>query len=335
MGHALVIGTGTDTNGQLSPKFQSTINDAEWIADVLKNPSLCAYPEDNVKLLTGKCATLEHIISELDAIKKKTSAVAGEANRGTVVVFFSGHGQKNEDESETYLLPYGFNADDDLDTHAINGDILFQKLGAMDAKRILLLLNSCWSGSVMPQLGKKPSMPLSPRQINTLLKGEGFAYLSAAQPSQKAETGYVARQSSKRYSPFTLGLARGFSGKGKKNDDENTVRFSDLTTACVAYVTEKTKSRQLPHFDFKGDNFVVGYYKTGAADGYPLLGDDEVKVDVDEDVVEDEDKSKSKILPGTASIKVSGNSYNNVKGPIFAGIGSIGNNANFSYNNRY
>jgi len=195
-----------------------------------------------------------------------------------------------------------------LNEHAIAGSLLYEKLKLMESGRVLLLVNACYSGGVMPKLGEDDTgihMPLSPTQIKKLLQGKGFAYLSASLPSQKAETGYLPSGSLKRYSPFTLGLARGFAGESKANDDDGLVYFSDLTTACVAYVNTKTKKRQLPHFDFKGDNFAVGYYRRGAAKRFLLLGDN-LKFDVEVDAVQAVKEDNSEQRSGSQVVNVGG-----------------------------
>ncbi|RUP51053.1 hypothetical protein BC936DRAFT_150092, partial [Jimgerdemannia flammicorona] len=320
-GHALIIGTGTDVTGRYSPKYQSTINDAEWLAEVLKNPSLCAYPVRNVTLLLRENTTRQRIVEELEIIRKRISAMDGDERKHTVVVFFSGHGVS--DGGKTYLLPFGFKYGDMLATHAIDGDLLYEKLRAIEADRVLLLLNSCYSGGVMPHLDTPAATPLTPRQMKKLLEGNGFAYLSASQASQKAETGHLPRPFSKRYSPFTLGLARGFSGKDKEENDD-FLKVSHLIESCIAYVSSKTKDKQIPSFDYSGDNFVVGHYRAGASNGILLLGDD-IEFDIDVDNEESEDVFRNYPPAPTIHIQGDGNIYNR-QGPT---IGGNANGANF------
>lgn len=326
-GHALIIGTGTDNAGNLTKQYKSTINDAEWLASVLKDSSLCAYPEHQVKLLVGEYATHERILEELDALKLRVFNSDQSCN---VVVFFSGHGVPAGDKS--YLLPYGFRAGDQLTSRAIGGDILYDKLRAIEG-RVLLLLNACHSGSVMPKLGDddqefpSPIMPLSQRHINRLFNGTGFAYLCATQPSQDAITGCSAAATSKRYSIFTLGLARGFSGRDK-DGGYGTVYFSELVSACVAYVASKTKHKQRPYFDFRGDNFVVGFHKNGAARRYPLLGDDII---FDADYSDDDEPPVSVPSYNYNYTGATNTTIKDCSGPAFVGINTLTGNIDFSH----
>src|SRR6478609_1194182 len=56
-GHALLIGVGGD--------LPCTIRDVEGLRDILVNPERCAYPPDQVRLLTEENASVESIRAEL------------------------------------------------------------------------------------------------------------------------------------------------------------------------------------------------------------------------------------------------------------------------------
>lgn len=334
-GYALVIGTGTDIKGNVSSKFQSTINDAEWIAQVLKEPLLCAFPSNQVKVLLGKDATRKRIYAELISLQELIT----DDESTTVVVFFSGHGLRFD--NKTYLIPYGYEINQMPDTHAIDGDLLYERLVMIGADRTLLLLNCCHSGGAVAKLGKNDDDndqskvhlgPLTAAQIKRLSKGKGFALLSSSRPSQETETGYWSGNAGKRYSPFTIGLSRGFSGKNK-DDSDGLVYFQDLVTEATTYVSQKTKNRQIPHFDFKGDNFAVGRHKVGVANSgrFPLLGED-IVFDI-ESTEDDEEADVRKVIRGIKNVNTV-----HINGPItltngHAIIGaSFGNQPNISYN---
>ncbi|RUS14330.1 hypothetical protein BC937DRAFT_93993 [Endogone sp. FLAS-F59071] len=290
--HALVIGTGTDCGGTISTRYQSTINDADWLGEVLTESSLCAFPKQNVKVLRGEQATRE---------------------------------------GKSFLIPYGYQHGGNPKRGAIDGNFLFKELQGLMADKILLLLNACYAGGVMSKLSNN-EVPdpngalLDQHQVQKLTGGQGFAFLSAAQPLQMAETAHLPRFSSKRYSPFVIGLSRGFLGIGKDKEDDGMVYTTDLYAMCTAYVNTRTKGSQLPHFDYKGDNFAVGFRRPEAPNKYPLLGDDLV-FDIDE--VEKEDDSLR--LPANAGTSVNVHTY----GPVSVGQGQniIGNN--FANNARF
>ncbi|RUS31778.1 hypothetical protein BC938DRAFT_477081 [Jimgerdemannia flammicorona] len=304
-GHALLIGTGTNIYGQISASFESTINDAKWLNEVLTEPSLCGYPENQVKLLQGEEATRTVIIEELDVIKNRISK---SSESSTVVVFFSGHGHRRASDGKVFLIPYGYKQGEPLEARAIDGDFLFEKLNSLMADRILLLLNACYAGGVMAKLdgqdvdgqetlGPDPkAIPFTERQLKRLRSGQGVVIISAAQPSQRAETAHLAKDRKTRYSPFMIGLARGFSGIAKTEHDDGLVYTSDLFAACTTYVHEKTKNCQMPHCDFDGANFAVGCYQLGTASKFKLLSDD-VEIDFEEDTEDAKYEDSMKLRP--------------------------------------
>ncbi|RUS16398.1 hypothetical protein BC937DRAFT_91261 [Endogone sp. FLAS-F59071] len=336
-GYALVIGTGADIKGSINSKYQSTINDAEWIAQVLKEPSLCAFPDNQVKLLVGKDATRKRISAELASLEELVT----DNENTTVVVFFSGHGLRFE--NKTYLIPYGYEIGQTPQDHAIDGNLLYTQLKLTGADRTLLLLNCCHAGGAVSKLGKYDEDddqskvllgPLTETQIKRLSKGEGFALLSSSRPSQASETGYLPSNSRKRYSPFTIGLSRGFAGKNK-DDSDGLVYFRDLVTEVTTYVSQTTKNRQIPHFDFKGDNFAVGLHKEGAANvgKFPLLSDSLV-FDI-ESTEDGEEEDVRKVIRGiqntnTNSVTVNG-PINLTNGHAIIGV-SFGDRPIISYN---
>lgn len=334
-GHALIIGTGTSEQGDLSAKFESTINDAEWIAEVLKHPSLCAYPENQVKVLLRSQATRENIEKELNDLKDRVWRLESEDSETcTVVIFYSGHGGRDYNK-KSYLLPYGYRQGDDPATRAIDGRFLFERLDAIKG-RIILLLNACYSGGVMATLDGGDqgvvlgNEPLTGKQIEYLRKGKGFFIMSAAQAAEKAFA-YTNVWSRKKYSPFAIGLSRGFAGKGRSSKDEY-VRCLDLLTTCAAYVGSKTNLSQTPVGDIKGDNFAVGCYSSDNKDKFPLLCDDlNFMLDGDDDDNDDDPRDRRRSSPSHVTYNYTGSFV--ARGPMFQGGQVFGDYANFGVTN--
>ncbi len=90
-GYALVIGVGQD--------LPTTVDDANALADLLRDPTRCTYPTDQVRLLTAAAAHRQAVLDGLDWL----AAVAG--SEATVLVYFSGHGMETPNY---YLPPYGY-----------------------------------------------------------------------------------------------------------------------------------------------------------------------------------------------------------------------------------
>jgi uncharacterized caspase-like protein len=99
--HALVIGVGHYSHGNFAD-LPATVKDAEAIAALLKDPNRCAYPPDQVELLTGEHATGDALRSALKKLKHTTDADA------TVFFYFSGHGGQAYEQGQwhTYLSTF-------------------------------------------------------------------------------------------------------------------------------------------------------------------------------------------------------------------------------------
>lgn len=99
------------------------------------------YPPRNIVLLTGTDATRTGLVKNLEAWLPNHTT-----ERSTVLFYFSGHGAPNAKTSEAYLVPM----DGDpqyLEETAYPIKRLYEKLGALKAKRVLVALDSCFSGA--------------------------------------------------------------------------------------------------------------------------------------------------------------------------------------------
>ena len=76
-GYALVVGVGAD--------LKCTVEDANGLAEILKDEKRCAYPAEQVQLLTETKANRNGILSALDELAKNVG------QEDTVIVYFSGH----------------------------------------------------------------------------------------------------------------------------------------------------------------------------------------------------------------------------------------------------
>ena len=120
-GHALLIGAGAD--------LAFTVDDARGIADILKDPERCAYPAEQVELLTGEGASRQAVLDALDRLAKRSD------ESSTAVVYFSGHGYRASTPigDAYFLIPFGVDMGRLKDT-AISGSEFAAKLQAIRAK---------------------------------------------------------------------------------------------------------------------------------------------------------------------------------------------------------
>ena len=254
-GHALIIGMGAD--------LPNTVQDAAGLAQQLKDESRCAYPPEQVVLLTGEQATRGAVLSALDALAQLTDPQA------TVVVYFSGHGYRVTASLGEfyYLMPFGYDTDRLFDT-AIRGDEFTARLRAIPAQKLLVLLDCCHAGSLAkpdPAGLKLAKSPMPPEAASLLADGRGRVLIAS---SQQDELSFAGRP----YSAFTLALLEALCGIGVSAQD-GLVRVSDLALHAREVVPGRTASRQHPILNFEqADNFALAYYAGGEtqAKGLPF-----------------------------------------------------------------
>lgn len=261
-GYALVIGAGAD--------LPNTVDDAKGIAEILQDEERCAYPQAQVQLLTETGATRDDVLAGFDALAK----AAGE--RATAVVFFSGHGYRVETliGSKYFLMPNGYDAGDLAHT-AISGEELSQKLAAIPAQKLLLLLDCCHAGGLDDIKAPGATLskaPVPEEAIELLGEGSGRAIIASSRANELSYAG-------KPYSAFTLALIEALCGEGAAKQD-GFVRVADLAGHTREKVPRRTWGRQHPTLNYEqADNFRVAYYAAGESEpkGLPFTVEPEIE----------------------------------------------------------
>ena len=261
-GFAIVIGVGAD--------LPNTVDDATGLAGILKDSARCAYPPEQVHLLTRVAATRAHLLSTLDRLAQSAN------DQSTVLVYFSGHGYRVTSTAgeSYYLMPYGYDLNRLYQT-AISGTEFTDRLRAIPSQKLLVLLDCCHAGGV--GAAKAPGVqlaksPLPPEAQSLLAEGRGRVLIAS---SQEDELSFAGRP----YSAFTLALIEALSGAGVAKKD-GYVRVSDLALHARQVVPGRTRQRQHPILHFEhADNFVVAYYAGGDVEpkGLPFAGQPEIE----------------------------------------------------------
>ena len=129
--YALLIGIdyedGLDTRG-----------DAEDLAAVLTDESLCGYPPENVTLLIGSEADRKGILSALDQLIEKTD------EQSSVFVYYSGHGDVLDDVF--HFVPYGIVKDMEYDDYTaawVTAEEIKEKINQMATRRLIFFMDCC------------------------------------------------------------------------------------------------------------------------------------------------------------------------------------------------
>lgn len=239
-GHAVVVGVGAD--------LSVTVDDAVGVADLLRDPGRCAYPPDQVRLLTGEQATAANILAALDALAESTSP------ESTAIVYFSGHGLETPDY---YLIPYGYDLANLPDT-AIPGAVFTERLRAIEARKLLVLLDCCHAGGQAEAKGLPGvKSPLPPSVAAELGRGSGRVVIASSRKDEESWTG-------KPYSVFTGALLEGLAGYGAFERD-GYARVLDLAMYVGRMVPDRTGDKQHPIVKVANleDNFALAYYAAG------------------------------------------------------------------------
>jgi WD40 repeat protein len=168
---AIVIGI---EKYQTLPKSDYSKSDALIVKDYLR---ALGFQERNIELITDEKATKSSIEKSIEAwlpnrIKKDSR----------VIVFYSGHGAPEPKTGDAYIVPF----DGDPNYLEVTGyplKRLYDRLGRLQAKEVVVLLDSCFSGAGGRSVIAKGARPLVMMAESSVLP-QNMAVLSATQGSQ-------------------------------------------------------------------------------------------------------------------------------------------------------
>ena len=135
--YAIVI--GIEGYRQKLPRADFAVSDAKLMGEYLTK--VMGYPEENVVMLTNEHATK----SDFEKYFERWLSNNVEKN-STVFIYYSGHGAPDPKTGGAYLVPY----DGDPSFIAETGYPLkrmYDALGKLQAKEIIVALDSCFSGA--------------------------------------------------------------------------------------------------------------------------------------------------------------------------------------------
>lgn len=156
--YGLVVGVG-EYEHLSGARLQYSISDAQKIARILRERYEFDIPEDMVLVREG--ATSYNLIW-------KIAQLCSQATRNdTVLIYFSGHGRPG---ATNYLVTHDARVDaqDELRPNTvIDANNLKSQLESFDAGKIILILDSCYSGGAMTWRPNPPKvdMTLPPRTV--------------------------------------------------------------------------------------------------------------------------------------------------------------------------
>lgn len=167
------------------------------------------YPQRNVVLLTGAQATRTGLVKNIEAwLPNQVS------ERSTVLFYFSGHGAPDARTSQAYILPM----DGDpqyLEETAYPIKRLYEKLEGLKAKRVLVALDSCFSGAGGRSVLAQGTRPLVTKLT---LAPSGGKVVSLSASSADEITGALEEQGHGLFTYHLLKALAETAGRGSVNE---------------------------------------------------------------------------------------------------------------------
>jgi serine/threonine protein kinase/uncharacterized caspase-like protein len=230
-----VIGVGEYLRAQQVETLRFASHDADALAIALADPNLCAFPPDQVLLLTDGDAGR-------DAIVQRLSRWLPERARGTelVVIYFAGHGMVKTvgRREEGFLLPYDADPDDVVTRGVAMSDVA-RWIDGLDTRAVVVCLDCCHAGKVLGQRGAAPpgrNMELRPAVLQGM-SGRGRYLIASCDEGQKsyecAELGHGL---------FTFHLLKGIAGAADR-DGDGRVGLTELFNYVATAVSDDARKR--------------------------------------------------------------------------------------------
>ena len=160
--HALVIGNQAYRH---LPSLATPVADARTLADLLKRE----YGFQNVRLLTNSTRT--EMVRALDDMRNALGPI------DNLLIYYAGHGWLDREADRGYWLP----VDAERDTRAnwLSNADLTDTLRATKAKHVVIVADSCYSGTLTRNIGIQPLgspeiMRLAQKKARTVLTSGGL-----------------------------------------------------------------------------------------------------------------------------------------------------------------
>jgi hypothetical protein len=212
--NAAAVVIGIENYRQKLPKADFAVSDAKLVSEYLTRAM--GYPEENVITIINEHAT------NVDLAKYFEKWLPNNVEKdGTVFVYFSGHGAPNPKTGDAYLVPY----DGDpsfIDQTGYSLKRMYDALGKLPAKEIIVALDSCFSGAGGRSVIAKGARPLVMNLQDTMALSKNMTVLAASSGDQISST----------YDQKGHGLFTYFMLKGIKNEDvvnlDGSIKMDDL-----------------------------------------------------------------------------------------------------------
>lgn len=231
-GRALLIGVGDYEKADLE-KVMLTANEADAVGKALQDASIAGYPPERVRIKLNAEATRQAIETELQDLATKATA------QDTVLVYLASHGDLGED-GEYYFATYDVELTPQrriVKGSGLSESRLRELIGNIKAQKLLVLINTCFSGEVTGTLSSARGAPPSTAfNYKLLATGQGRAIITA---SRAAEASYFFKTGT-TYTFFGQAVLDAFKGKNI-NSTSGYVGLFEFYSAVYNSVVETLK----------------------------------------------------------------------------------------------
>jgi hypothetical protein len=136
------------------------------------------YPERNIHVVTDNQATANGMKSAFGWWLRERARPTSR-----VLVYYSGHGVPNPVTREIYLMPHDGNPQD-LENTGFSVKTLYEKLGAMRVKEIVVVMDTCFAGQGSRSVLASGVKPAIATVEDPVLAAKHMAVLASAQGAQ-------------------------------------------------------------------------------------------------------------------------------------------------------
>ncbi|HVO73889.1 MAG TPA: caspase family protein [Ignavibacteriaceae bacterium] len=231
---------GIDSYEGYWPELENAVNDAEGIAEVLKEN----YHFDTVYTILDKEATRRNIIQKFEWLTRNVT------KDDNLLIFYAGHGQFNKALNKGYWVPVDANENSIADYISNNDVKTF--IGGIPSKHTLLITDACFSGDIF-RGPRTESIQFDPNNMERYYK-EVYRKLSrVALTSGGLEE--VADEGKDDHSVFTYYLIKALKENKLKYMDANQL-FNEFRIAVTNNSEQTPMLQVIRDTDDEGGQFV-------------------------------------------------------------------------------
>ncbi|MEW6542500.1 MAG: SUMF1/EgtB/PvdO family nonheme iron enzyme [Nitrospirota bacterium] len=201
--YAVVIGI-SQYREEVIPKVAYGVKDAEAVAKLLETQA--GIPKSHIRVMTDAKATSADLRTIGDWLRMRVKP------ESTVYVYYAGHGTPDPKTGDAYLVPWDGHPDYPDGLYPLKA--LYESLNKLPAKQVLVLLDSCFSGSAGRSLLAKGARPMVLSLENPLLAAGKVVVLAASTGTQISSDYDKAG-----HGLFTYALLTGLHGEADQDKD--------------------------------------------------------------------------------------------------------------------